>query len=102
METQRSHHRVTPRGVVFDTTMSSRAFVLTYTKTKTQPPAQAIEYEKTFSTMWSALDFCIRLADLEGEPLAIVRYLDSREDGVLEGPALAEAIHRQRVLIASI
>ena len=77
-------------------------FVLTYTKTKTQPPARAIEYEKGFATLWSALDFCARLVELGGEPLLILQYVAAREDAVLEGDALADAIHARRVRVASL
>jgi hypothetical protein len=77
-------------------------FVLSYTKTKAQPPARAIEYEKTFPTLWAALNFCVQLADLGGECLTILRYIGVQEGAVLDGNALAEAIRKQRARIAGV
>ena len=72
------------------------AFVVTYTKTRVKPPASAIEYDRSFPTMWAALNYCVRLTALGGDALSIVQYVGDREDAVLEGEALADSIYRQR------
>ena len=72
------------------------SFVVTYTKTRVNPPATAIEYERSFPTMWAALNFCVRLTALGGDALLIAQYVGDREDAALEGQSLADAIDRQR------
>lgn len=79
--------------------MSSISFVVTYTKTRVKPPASALEYDRSFPTMWSALNFCVRLTELGGDALLIAQYIGDREDAALEGEALIDAIDRQRVRI---
>ncbi|HTJ65869.1 MAG TPA: hypothetical protein VL899_18860 [Alphaproteobacteria bacterium] len=72
------------------------AFVVTYTKTRAKPPASAIEYDRSFPTMWAALSFCVRLTTLGGDALSIVQSVGDREDAILEGEPLADMIHSQR------
>ena len=79
--------------------MSSISFVVTYTKTRVKPPASAIEYDRSFPTMWSALNFCVRLTDLGGDALLVTQYVGDREDAALEGEPLTDAIDRQRTRI---
>jgi hypothetical protein len=71
-------------------------FVVTYTKTRAKAPATAIEYDRNFPTMWAALNFCVRLTALGGDARSVVQYVGNHEDAVLEGEALADAVHRQR------
>jgi hypothetical protein len=74
------------------------SFLINYTKTRVNPPARAIEYEKCFLTMDAALNFSVQLTDLGGEVLNIMQFVCGTEDGILEGEQLAEAVigHRAR------
>jgi hypothetical protein len=90
-----SHAGTVPGKLRFIVTNIS--FVLNYTKTKAAPPASAIEYEKSFPTLDAALTFCIRLTELGGEALYILRLNRGVEDEVLEGKALVQSIERRRM-----
>lgn len=82
--------------------MADISFAVNYTKTKANPPARAVEYEKRFLTMGAALNFCVQLTDLGGDALYIVQYICGTEDAILEDAGLAVAIERQRARIASV
>lgn len=76
--------------------MSRISFTLAYTKTKAIPPASAVEFEKSFSTLEAALTFCVQLAKLGGEVLYIVKLVQGAESSVLEGETLDLAIKCHR------
>ncbi len=77
------------------------SFVVNYTKTSANPPACPIAYEKHFLTMRAALNFCVELDDLGYRVADLVQFIRGIEDGVLEGPALAVAVDRQRARIGA-
>jgi len=77
-------------------TVAKTSFVLNYTKTKTNPPATAIEYEKSFPTWEAALGFCVQLTELGGEAIYIIKLIGGEEDALFEGETLARSIKRHR------
>ena len=76
--------------------MSHVSFALSYAKAKVRPPARAIRYEQSFSSLSAAIDFCIDIEEMGGEAFSVVQFVRGREDAVLEGVALARAIDRLR------
>jgi hypothetical protein len=76
--------------------MSNASFVLSYAKARVRPPARAVHYEETFSSLDAAVEYCVDIEDLGGEAFTVVQFIRGREDAVLEGVALAKAIDRMR------
>jgi hypothetical protein len=58
----------------------------------------AAEGEQCFGTMNEALDFCVRLSCLDGQPLCVTQRFRGVDDAVLEGVALTTEIARRRGL----
>jgi hypothetical protein len=76
--------------------MSDILFILNYKKTKIAPPETATDYNKTFPTRTSALNFCVVLTKLGGEAVELVQKIHGEEDAVLDGPELEQAVDSQR------
>ncbi len=76
--------------------MTEMSFTVHYTKAKAVPPATAIEYEKSFPSMETALDFCVRLSGFSGRALDVVQLIRGVEDAVLEGDCLDREIERRK------
>ncbi len=77
--------------------MPNTSFVLNYTKTKAVSPASAIEYEKSFPTLYAALKCGVQLIELGGVALYIIKLIGGEEDTVFEGETLVRSIKRQRI-----
>ena len=72
--------------------MANISFGLNYVKAKETPSVSTADYEKIFSSQDEALKFCVRLAELEGKAIYLIRLVCGVEDGIFEGEPLARGI----------
>jgi hypothetical protein len=78
--------------------VSDMSFVIKYRRLKTIPACDG-QCEKYCPSQAAALTFCVVLRNLGGEAIELVQLIQGREDAVLDGRALDEAIDRQRTRI---
>jgi len=72
------------------------SFVVRYAAPGRSPSAHANECEKHCPTKSAALNFCVILCNLGGNPIEVLQLIQGKSDAVLDGSDLMEAIDRQR------
>ena len=76
--------------------MSETSFILNYKKTRVLPPATATDHNKSFPTKECALNFCVMLIKLGGEPVELVTLIHGEEDAIVDGQELERAVDSRR------
>ena len=72
------------------------AFAVRYVAPRDTRSARAVECEKHFRTKSTALNFCVILRNLGGDPMEVLQLIRGQSDAVLDGSDLEEAIDLQR------
>jgi len=73
------------------------SFVVRYAAPGHPCAPRSVTCEKYCLSKSSALNFCIVLRNLGGDPMEVLQLIHGQSDAVLDGRDLEEAIDRQRV-----
>ena len=72
------------------------SFLVRYTAREFVQLGHTVECERHCLTKSAALNFCVILRNLGGNPTELLQLIHGQPDAVLDGPDLEEAIDRQR------
>jgi hypothetical protein len=72
------------------------SFAVRYVALGDARAARTVECEKHFRTKSTALNFCVILRNLGGDPTEVLQLIRGQSDAVLDGRDLEEAIDLQR------